>query len=70
MTRSPISIDTSTRPTSGTAPDTRLQGRPLLIARVTWAILVLIILASFGSMLPAYFTQLQTVCSASQGDLS
>jgi hypothetical protein len=64
MTHSSTSIDTSVRPTLSTAPDTRLQGRPLLIARVTWVTLVLLTLALFGSMLPAYFTQLQTVCTA------
>ena len=66
MTPSHTTIKTNMRPTLSTTPDTRLQGRLLVAARIIWATLVLLILASFGSMLPAYFSQLQTVCTDSQ----
>lgn len=47
------------------APETRLQGRRLVIARVIWAILVVLTLGLFAAMLPAYFIQIQTVCARS-----
>lgn len=46
------------------APGNRLTGRRLVIARVTWAVLVALALGLFTAMLPAYFTQLQTACSS------
>ena len=44
-------------------PDTRLSGRWLFIGRATWAILVMLTLASFVILLPSYYAQLQTVCT-------
>ena len=44
-------------------PGTRLQGRLLIVARVTWAVLVVLVLGLFGAMLPSYFAQLQVVCT-------
>jgi hypothetical protein len=61
MTRSYAPELTNMQP----APGTRLQGRRRVIARVIWAILVVLTLAFFILMLPAYFTQLQTICTAS-----
>ena len=60
MARSYARQRTSTQP----VPDTRLQGRRLVIARVIWAMLIVLNLVMFALMLPAYFTQLQTVCTA------
>ncbi len=48
------------------APGTRLQGRRLLMARVMWAILVMLTLGLFAAMLPAYFAQLQAICTGSE----
>src|SRR5215471_9773192 len=45
------------------APDTRLRGRKLILARVTWVAVVSLIVVSFLAMLPAYYTALQTVCT-------
>jgi hypothetical protein len=42
--------------------DTRLHGRWLLLARVTWFILVALALAVFVASLPVYIAQLQSVC--------
>src|SRR5215469_14135552 len=61
-------------PLSGTAiskslhstASTRLHGRWLVIARAIWMALVLFTVSSFILSLPAYFAQLQTICS---GDL-
>jgi len=44
------------------AEGTRLQGRWLVLARVVWVAVVVFILSIFMLSLPAYFTQLQTVC--------
>ena len=60
MARSYARQRTNTQP----VPDTRLQGRRLVIARVIWAMLIVLNLVMFALMLPAYFTQLQTVCTA------
>jgi WD40 repeat protein len=45
------------------APDTRLRGRRLILARVAWLVVVSLIVALFLAMLPAYYTLLQTVCT-------
>src|SRR5947208_2486218 len=45
------------------APDTRLHGRWLILARVIWGAAVTLIVVSFLAMLPAYYTFLQTVCT-------
>jgi hypothetical protein len=45
------------------APDTRLRGSRLILARVAWLTVVTLIAALFLVMLPAYYTQLQTVCT-------
>jgi hypothetical protein len=43
---------------------TTLQGGWLLIARITWLILVGLTLTVFIASLPTYFAQIQTICWA------
>src|SRR5213595_3465901 len=45
------------------APNTRLRGRRLILARVAWVTVVSLIVALFLARLPAYYTALQTVCT-------
>src|SRR5215472_2422099 len=45
------------------APDTRLRGRRLILARVAWVTVVSLIVALFLTRLPAYYTALQAVCT-------
>src|SRR2546428_12537736 len=45
------------------APDTRLRGRKLILARVVWIAVVTLLVALFLAMLPAYYTLLQTICT-------
>jgi hypothetical protein len=45
------------------APDTRLHGRRLILARVAWVAVVTLIAALFLARLPAYYTALQTICT-------
>src|SRR5438876_9374747 len=45
------------------APDTRLRGRRLILARVVWVTVVTLIVALLLARLPAYYTALQTVCT-------
>jgi hypothetical protein len=45
------------------APDTRLRGRRLILARVAWVAAVTLIVVPFILMLPAYYTIHQTVCT-------
>src|SRR5262249_48916692 len=45
------------------APNTRLRGRRLILARVAWATVVSLIVALFLARLPVYYTALQTVCT-------
>ncbi len=45
------------------APDTRLRGRRLFLARVTWVAVVTLLVALFLATLPAYYRALQTVCT-------
>ena len=45
------------------APDTRLRGRRLILARVVWVAVVTLIAAFFLVRLPAYYTLLQTICT-------
>src|SRR6266700_5839434 len=44
------------------APDTRLRGRKLILARVVWIAVVTLLVALFLAMLPAYYSLLQTIC--------
>ncbi len=46
------------------APDTRLHGRWLLLARAAWLALAALILVVFVASLPVFFTQFQTICRA------
>src|SRR6266705_2292418 len=50
------------------APDTRLRGRRLILARVVWVAVVSLIVALFLARLPAYYTALQTVCTGALCD--
>src|SRR5947209_876621 len=43
--------------------DTRLHGRWLVLARVVWAILIILTLGIFAVCLPIYFSILQTICT-------
>jgi hypothetical protein len=45
------------------APETRLRGRRLILARVTWVAVVTLLVALFLATLPAYYRALQTVCT-------
>jgi hypothetical protein len=45
------------------APDTRLRGRRLILARVIWVTVVSLLVALFLARLPVYYTALQTVCT-------
>ena len=45
------------------APETRLRGRRLILARVAWGAAVTLIVVSFLAKLPAYLTFLQTICT-------
>jgi len=45
------------------APETRLRGRKLILARVAWVAVVTLIVALFLARLPAYYSALQTVCT-------
>jgi signal transduction histidine kinase len=45
------------------APDTRLRGRRLILARVAWVSVVSLLVALFLARLPVYYTLLQTVCA-------
>src|SRR5205823_2449459 len=45
------------------APDTRLRGRRLILARVVWVAAVTLIMVPFLARLPAYSTLLQTICT-------
>ena len=45
------------------APDTRLRGRRLILARVAWVAVVTLLVAPFLARLPAYYTLLQTICT-------
>ena len=53
---------TRSRSSHGTV-GTHLHGRRLIIARVVWVAVVVFALSIFMLSLPAYFTQLQTVCT-------
>src|SRR6266700_6703812 len=45
------------------APDTRLRGRRLILARVVWVAAVTLIVVPFLARFPAYYTFLQTICT-------
>ena len=59
--------DTEQKSASGAvvsrAANTRLSGSRLILARVTWLAVVTLIVALFITMLPAYSTLLQTICT-------
>jgi hypothetical protein len=46
------------------APDTRLRGRKLILARVVWVAAVTLIVALYLAILPAKYTTLQADCTA------
>jgi signal transduction histidine kinase len=50
-------------PNRSGAPNTRLRGRRLILARIAWVTVVSLIVAFFLARLPAYYTALQTVCT-------
>jgi hypothetical protein len=50
-------------PARSGAPETRLRGRRLILARVAWVVVVTLIVAFFLAMLPAYYSLLQTICT-------
>src|SRR5947208_15180262 len=58
----------ASQPTRGSdqsgAPDTRLRGRRLILARVVWVAVVTLIVVPFLAKLLANYTLLQTVCAA------
>src|SRR5437899_3249811 len=43
------------------APDTRLYGRPLLVARIAWAVLMTLILGLFAVAVPVRLDYLETM---------
>src|SRR5437763_11180883 len=45
------------------APETRLRGRKLILARVVWGAAVILIVVSFLAKLLANYTFLQTICT-------
>src|SRR5207245_8206382 len=45
------------------APDTRLRGRRLILARVAWVAAVTLIAALFLVRIPSYYSLLQTICT-------
>ena len=45
------------------APETRLRGRRLILARVVWVTVVTLIVVPFIARFPAHYTFLQTVCT-------
>src|SRR5215469_4877010 len=51
------------RPDRSGAPDTRLRGRRLILARVVWGTVVSLLVALFLARLPAYYRALQTICT-------
>jgi hypothetical protein len=56
------------RPERSGAPETRLRGRRLIIARVCWIGIALFLLAMFAVSLPGLVMQLQTPCTSSCAD--
>src|SRR5213080_2980143 len=50
------------------APDTRLHGRRLILARVCWIVIAIFYLGMFAVSLPGLVMQLQTTCTASCAD--
>ena len=60
---SPLS-ETATSPGTRSTKGTRLHGRWLVSARVVWVTVVVFALSIFLLSLPAYFAQLQTVCTS------
>ncbi len=59
----PSLTETTKNRSSRSAEGTRLHGRRLVLARVVWVAVVVFTLSIFMLSLPAYFAQLQTVCT-------
>jgi hypothetical protein len=51
----------------GGASSTHLAGRLLILARVAWGVLACALLGLYAVLLPAYWTQLHTVCADATG---
>lgn len=62
MSHSAASPAPDQSPVAPSAPDTRLRGRWLLLARVGWVAVAGLALALFMGGLPAYFAEIETVC--------
>ena len=58
-----MATETTLSPDQHIEAGTRLFGRQLILARVIWVAVVTLIVALYIAMLPAYYTQLQTVCT-------
>ena len=56
-------LETSASPGKSSADGSRLHGRLLIMARVVWVAVVVFALSIFLVSLPAYFAQLQTICT-------
>src|SRR5947209_3576518 len=50
------------------APETRLRGRRLILARGCWIVIAIFSLGMFAVSLPGLVMQLQTICTASCAD--
>jgi hypothetical protein len=59
----PSLTETTKSRSSRSAESTRLHGRWLVIVRIVWVTVVVFTLSIFMLSLPAYFAQLQTVCT-------
>ena len=58
-----MATETTLPPDQHAEAGTRLYGRRLILARVIWVAVVTLIVALYIAMLPAYYTQLRTVCT-------
>jgi hypothetical protein len=63
-----VASQTTRRSDRSGAPDTRLRGRRLILARVCWIGIALFLLAMFAVSLPGLVMQLQTPCTSSCAD--
>jgi hypothetical protein len=52
------------------APDTRLHGRRLLIARVIWVVIAVLTLALLIASIPTYFASLHVLCTGASATCS
>src|SRR2546421_6162532 len=62
ITDAVVSSQATRRSDRSGAPETRLRGRRLLLARVAWVAVITLLVAPFLAMLPAYSTLLQHFC--------